>query len=464
MISAFTCQFSRQFPAYREILEQITPPDPTTPPEARFKMLVTDPLLACEDRLEIGSPWIVVLDGLDEAAASGGTAMIDFIAESVERFPPWFRVIITARPDQELLDRFQGINIRRMILDASSIDNLVDIEEYIQLRGDLKGLNNSPEIVNRIKNLIAGNFLSAKTILDALIDAEPTNPVIYEYPGKLPPALCRIYEKMFRRRFADRAIYSNEFAPLVACLASSRKPVPESILISACGVDQRSTLRRLSILSQFLTRTEDNFSFFHPSLVQWLTNDPVQNPYAVSTQEGCRRLAEACLQDIREKGGVISDFTRENLPYYLAGAKMFDILEENLRDARFIEGIANKGREEFMEVWSYVEQSSPLRIRAVYAPVIESPYGYDPSVLGHIAALLEKRGHHDGALALYREQGQIYQKQKNIQRLQESLWDQGHTLRLIGDEDSSMALFKEQERICRTYGLHHGLQLSLIHI
>jgi hypothetical protein len=134
VISSFTCQFSRQFPAYREILEQITPPDPTTPPEARFKMLVTDPLLACEDRLEIGSPWIVLLDGLDEAAARGGTAMIDFIAESVERFPPWFRVIITSRPDQELLDRFQGINIRRMNLSASSIDNLVDIEEYIQLR------------------------------------------------------------------------------------------------------------------------------------------------------------------------------------------------------------------------------------------------------------------------------------------------------------------------------------------
>jgi tetratricopeptide (TPR) repeat protein len=315
--------------------------------------------------------------------------------------------------------------------------------------------------VNRIKNLIAGNFLSAKTILDVLIDAEPTNPVLYEYPGKLPPALCRIYEKMFRGRFPDSAIYSNEFAPLVACLASSRKPVPESILISACGPGQRSVVRRLRILSQFLTRTEDNFSFFHLSLVQWLTNDLVQNPFAVSTHEGCRRLAEACLQDIREKGGVISDFTRENLPYYLAGAKMFDVLEENLRDARFIEGIANKGREEFMEVWSYVEQSSPLRIRAVYAPVIESPYGYDPSVLGHMAALLEKRGHHDGALALYRERGQIYQKQKDIQGLQESLWNQGHTLHLMGDEDRSMALFKEQEQICRMYGLHHGLQRAL---
>ncbi len=71
LIFVLIFQFASQFPAYREVLENIKPPDSINTPRVPFPELMTDPLLACRDRLDTKSPWIVVIDGLDEAAALG---------------------------------------------------------------------------------------------------------------------------------------------------------------------------------------------------------------------------------------------------------------------------------------------------------------------------------------------------------------------------------------------------------
>ena len=112
VINAFIFQFASQFLAYRKTLDSIGQPDASAPPELLFRMLVADPLLACEERLNTDIPWVVAIDGLDEAAAMGGTAVIDFLAESLERLPPWFRVIATTKPDHDILARFRGNGIR----------------------------------------------------------------------------------------------------------------------------------------------------------------------------------------------------------------------------------------------------------------------------------------------------------------------------------------------------------------
>ncbi|WP_440950791.1 TIR domain-containing protein [Methanosphaerula subterraneus] len=461
MISALIFQLAHQFPAYREIMDQITPPDASTAPEALFRMLVTDPLRACEHRLNIKSPWIFVVDGLDEATAGAGTAMVDFLIESVERFPSWFQVIATARPDRELLARFMGNGIQQKSLEASSGDNRKDVAEYIRVRVESEGLSVIPGVANRIDELAAGNFLYAETVIDALTDPEPTYRLTPDELGRLPPALGGLYDRMFRKRFPDITKYEQEVAPLVACLAVTRMPVPEPLLIAASGLDPRTATRGLRALSQFLTRDDDKLRLFHQSLIQWLMDDPVGNPFAVFPEEGNRRLAEAGLQEVRGGKRAVSEYTLFTLPFYLVEASLFDVLEEVLRDLRYIEGICNRGREEFLAIWSVVERSTPLQIQTVYAPVVETPSLYGDSFLNKIAFLLLVTGHLDGAMALLKEQERISRGLGNVAGLQASLGNQSAILYKRGDFDSAMKLLKEQERICRDLGNVHCLQRSL---
>ena len=339
LIFVLIFQFASQFPAYREVLENIKPPDPSTPPELLFRMLITDPLLACRDRLDTKSPWIVVIDGLDEAAALGGTATIDFLAESLNRFPLWFRVIATTRPDSNILKRFQGNGIRQMRLDASSVDNRADLAEYIRSRTESEGSDYLPGMFSLIENLAAGNFRFAKVSLDTRAIPNYPNQVKGNNAGRSSLPFAGQYEQMFRNRFFLVTDYIKDFSPFLACLEATDRPVPEQILIAASGLDKKTATRRLAVLSQFLTRTDDGLSLFHTSLALWLTTDPERNPFAVSHNEGCRRLAEACLQEVRDSHGVLPDYVLFTLAYNLVVAKMHHGLAEILKNTRYVEGI-----------------------------------------------------------------------------------------------------------------------------
>ncbi len=63
------------------------------------------------------------------------------------------------------------------------------------------------------------------------------------------------------------------------------------------------------------------------------------NPFAVSHNEGCRRLAEACLQEVRDSHGVLPDYVLFTLAYNLVVAKMHHGLAEILQNTRYVEGI-----------------------------------------------------------------------------------------------------------------------------
>ena len=495
LIAALASQFANQFPPYKKILDKILQPGTPVRPEELFQMLITNPLLACKNKLGDGKLWIIVIDGLDEAAASGGSTMIDFLEESLQQFPPWCRVIVTTRPDLELLTRFRGKGIRQITLEASSVDNRADLAEYIRSRvrsGEL-----SKRIVSRIDRLASGNFLYAVAVVDYLVSTHPKYQRFSGEPGDLPLTLTDRYKEMFKKRFPDPVVYQKEIAPLVACLAVTIVPVPETVLIAASGLDWRTGSRGIAALSQFLVRNDDRVELFHPGLIQWLTWEKSPNPYAVRPTDGRSLLARGLLREVREGTGEMSNYTRYLLPYYLRDEEMFEELAEILRNPRYIEWIYTKNRETFFSIWSMVEKTTPLKIGTVYAPVVEKPYAWKPPMLEIVAGTLHFTGHPDDAMTLFRELETICRKTKDQRgivrsrynqalilrswgRLEEAMeifsetekihqkhWDsigrarctgdQGTVLRLQGDLDGAMSLYKKQEGICRRINDTAGL-------
>jgi len=276
-----------------------------------------------------------------------------------------------------------------------------------------------------------------------------------------PPTLGGLYDRMFGKRFSSLETYEQEVVPLAACLAATRGPVPEAFLIAASGLDPRTAARGLRTLSQFLTRTDAGLRFFHQSLVQWLTDDPVGNPFSVFIEEGNRMLAEACLKELRSEREEISSYVLFTAPFYLMALERFDDLEEVLRDPRYITQFWEIDNEKMLALWALVERTTPLRITTVYKPIVESPSRYDLSALEYVARLFYSTGHLSESNELWDHIGECCQKNNDLDDLQRSLGNQGNILYVRGDLDDAMKLYKEQEQICRELGLKGGLQRSL---
>lgn len=420
-------QFAAIFPAYRETLERIGAPDASAPPEEIFRTYIAEPLAACSDRPGAGKPWILVIDGLDEAAAGSGDGMIDFLAESLDRLPPWFRVIATTKPDQDVLDRFRGTGIRQLALEATSIDNMADLAEYTRIRAAEAGLDQIPDLVNRIGDAAAGNFRYARAALDMQFMPKCSVHLVAEKREDFEEVLHREYLRMVRGRFPAATHYKQEISPALACLAVLRSPVPEHLLLSAlaqsprivvrnkdeqettppAGKDRKSlhvVRRRLRALSPFIVRDNDGLRLFHESFAEWLRDQwDVPNPYAPSPKEGSRRLAEACLQELAEKKAGVCSHVLFNLTGYLLEAGMDEKVPEVLANPYYITGIGKRNYEGLRIVWATVEQHNPLwRMQTLYGPVIEDPAGFDRSFGETVARLLLDAGYHDDALKLLR--------------------------------------------------------------
>ena len=113
----------------------------------------------------------------------------------------------------------------------------------------------------------------------------------------------------------------------------------------------------------------------------------------------------------------------------------------------------------------FYETGHPAEAEKLYENLI-SRSQYDPeklqASLGNQTNILRVRGDFDGAMALYKEQERICRELGNLDGLQASLGNQALILYTRGDLDGAMELHKEKERICRELGNVEGLAYSLV--
>ena len=112
-----------------------------------FDNLLVQPLskLSCPNR-----PIIILIDAMDEATSSGRNELASFIASEFHKTPPWFRLVITSRPEPEVTAPLQGLN--PFILDTEIEDNRNDIRLYLtrELASQLDGRHNTNELIDQI--------------------------------------------------------------------------------------------------------------------------------------------------------------------------------------------------------------------------------------------------------------------------------------------------------------------------
>src|ERR1019366_7918425 len=188
------------------------------------------------------------------------------------------------------------------------------------------------------------------------------------------------------------------------------------------------------------------------------------------------------------------------LPWQWQCAAAWQKLADLLAVPVVFEALWGKDQFEVKAYWTQIEAHSPLRLEQVYESVLQDPTrdanrawhigllladtGKPEAALrlraglvdhfraqgdranlqaslGNQAVILYARGELDGAMALYKEQERICRELGNKDGLSKSLAGQALILKARGELDGAMALHKEQERICRELGNKAGLQASL---
>ncbi|XP_058233334.1 protein TANC2 isoform X3 [Hemibagrus wyckioides] len=242
--------------------------------------------VACDEDL------IILIDGLNEAEfhkPDYGDTIVSFLCKTIERFPPWLKLVVTVRTSLQDITRplpFHRISLDRLD-ESDAIDS--DLQGYI-----LHRLHSSQEIQNNValngkldnaafaklsahlKGLSRGSYLYLKLTLDLI---EKGYLVLKSSSYKVVPvSLAEVYLLLLNMRFPTQSSFERVL-PLLNVAVASLHPLTDEQALGAvnAGVVRGSALhwddfqQRADLLAPFLMKRRDGTRMFvHASFREWL--------------------------------------------------------------------------------------------------------------------------------------------------------------------------------------------------
>jgi len=308
-IEAIAASLADNLPAYAKALEtremqtllEKAQTGAEVGPRTLFEQLVLSQLAKLPDPPQ--EPRLIVIDALDESL-SVPQGIVDLLADTLNQWPQWLRIVGTSRPYPEVLDRLHAMKAE--MLNADDDENRADLADYVAGRLKPSSTGNERAVIYKgVLDAAQGNFLVANALIDEIRAGNlPVEELLNVHLGSghplLPPGLQIFYEKSFVRLFPCEG----DFAPARALLGlslSALEPLGLSILQTASGLDKAkvgTTLRRLA--SFLLLRPDKRFAFFHKSVRDWLDaetvdddfGEPIAGRFAIDVGVGRKALAD----------------------------------------------------------------------------------------------------------------------------------------------------------------------------
>jgi tetratricopeptide (TPR) repeat protein len=464
-------QLAIQFEPFKEQIRQ-KKPNWSMPPESLFRTLISNPLQECRDQINIDDQWIFVIDGLDESSSIFGPEFIDFIAASAKRVPDWIRLIITSRPDEEIIEKLDIEGVTQWKLVSDDENNFRDVQQFIEKKVEklsaIQKIENKNLLVQKVTDLSAGNFQFAKVTLDAMSDPNPEWQITYEDLEFLPPKLEGLYKIMFEKRFPKKEIFEQNMIPVIDCLIAAQEPIPKRILLKSSGLDHGQAIKSFSALSQFLilsreTRNRKSIDsrdgnykvrLFHKSVADWLSKKG-------DVSHGNYQLATTGYSEYKEQDGNLSLYWVAHLPFHLLKSKMYDQLVTLFLDPVFFNKSWDLNEFYCKSIWNKLEKTSNYKLIEVYRPVLQNPDQYPDEFIFKIAQLITDFGYSNDAIILKKYLVEKYRKEKNLPSLIPIIGELAYDVYTSGSPGEAMELLLEQEALCRSMNDNKNLQICL---
>ncbi|QYZ78072.1 TIR domain-containing protein [Methanofollis formosanus] len=329
-----------------------------------FDNLVVQPLTS--DFPVPDRPCLVIIDAIDEATREGQNEIATFIRDQWGKTPSWLRLMITSRPEAEIVTTLTNLN--PYVFDARRAENLQDLRQYLVESLRQMGLKPADGSVEEILKRSEGVFLYGVVVLEeiALGRIDP------DRPDDLPHGMAGYYQKFFERQFPDLLHFNHKIKPILENICASREPLSIAFLAASVGIGEIELRHRLSHLgSLFPIHTAASsegliatVTPFHKSLLDWLvgidenTGYPLAGRHAIDVQAGQQNLADRCWREYRDGPTRMGRYAIRHLPSHLASLNRWEDLTELLTDFEFIESkVRESGPNPLIDDYDFVLQS-----------------------------------------------------------------------------------------------------------
>ncbi|MFA4876448.1 MAG: TIR domain-containing protein [Methanoregula sp.] len=462
IVRTLAFQIATRLPDYRKLLliqPEIADLDKKNASEL-FDYLLASPL-----RLVINGDrqrYLIAIDALDEAGDSGRNELVEMLAQNVERLPEWIGIVVTSRPEFDVITPFRGLN--PVVLDTGTDSNRNDICNYLrqQLEKDLASRADENRIVEQILQKSEGVFLYAECVCDDIRQGR----LSLDHPDQFPNGLSGYYTRYFQRLFPNYEQFQKEIRPALRAILAAHEPLPLRDLENIFSWKEEVAHDFVAHLGSFFTTSDeggvDVIRPYHKSLTDWLVTPSFAGPYFVSLREGHDLLATAGWSEYKTKGPTkMSGYFRQYLPYHLLEMKRYDDLISLLTNREYF--IQSWQTREFLvkSWWAAIEGSSEIRLPDVYKNVIRFPFFYSRVYLSSIASLLADTGYVQSSGSIHRYLNLYFRILAEKKNRQVAVGNLGYIALLKGQFPEALGLFEKQEKICRSLSDIEGLIVVL---
>jgi hypothetical protein len=317
IVRTLAFQIASQLPDYRKLL--LASPE-ISELDKKDSSELFDFLLAAPLRLTIDGKrerYLIIIDALDEAGVDGRNELVEMLAKNAARLPDWIGLVVTSRPESDVVAPLQGLN--PFVLDTAAESNRIDIRDYLR-RELVSQLQNRPSadlLLEQIIEKSGGVFLYVERFCDDVQRGQ----LSLERPDQFPQGLGESYFQYFQRQVPDLEKFRRDVRSVLRAIIAAREPLPVEILQRLFNWQDEELRDFTRTLGSLFPVTKDGdhevIKPYHKSVAEWLADDARAGAYFVSVQEGHRYLATQ-LRKFLNGTGHIGIFARTNLPIHLA--------------------------------------------------------------------------------------------------------------------------------------------------
>ena len=272
---------------------------------------------------------VLCIDSVDELRHKGGAGgrqdILEWLADCPE-LPANLRVVVSARPDAELLRRFrlaQADRLREERIEPSAAEVREDLLKYARRVVTAPEIAEQPEVrrvgaeavARRIADRAEGSFLYltlwASGLRDAVVDDDPKRVAALTEFSVLPAGLDGIYEYFLvlirdtvkRREGAQWThTWKRVHLRLLEVLAVALAPLPRKtlLLLTDLTADRAGAREALDDFAQFLSEDGRAVRFHHVTMAEFLTSadeDRILDDWHVEADESHLAVAQRLLAE-----------------------------------------------------------------------------------------------------------------------------------------------------------------------
>ncbi|TKG95190.1 toll/interleukin-1 receptor domain-containing protein [Puteibacter caeruleilacunae] len=324
-------QLSTQLPEYKSylldqgFLEKILEDRYEDSLPSLFDLLFLRPLRQIDSKRTM----VFVIDAIDELADEQRYLFISLIINEMNNLPKWFRLVMTSRPDPEVLRRIRTLN--PFVLEPEDESNINDLQQFAEKR--LKEMNQhlSSTIIDHIVKGSSGNILYLKHLLIEIQEGR----LSIEDMESFPKGLTSLYCDFFERQFKDVQVYRESVRPLLELVAALEAPLPLDLATSILKWDEYDLDDALVNLGGLFPIENDCIRSFHKSILDWLIDPDLSGRrFRVSAKRGAEKIVAMLWLEYECFG---EDFTIDRIRYLLSSLVLtceWNKLETVLADER----------------------------------------------------------------------------------------------------------------------------------